>query len=150
MAGLGMTSQAVNILYAASRTPDGVRVRDLVAATVRFTGRSLNAARSRVTGTSRALWRAGLVELHARCIHLGTMTDRQHVARDIAQRAAANPETFYHGAVNFRGNDPYGSAAACVVAKHRDAARLPRLYVDRITITAEGRARLARLLGGTT
>ena len=144
-----LTVLAVNTLFAASRSSSGVRVSDLVDATMRFTGRSLNAARARVSGTCRALWRAGLLELHGRRDCDGTLTDKQRELHAIAARAAANPDEFYRTAVALRGDDPYGSASACLEAKRQMAARLPRFHAHRVRITALGRERLEATIGGT-
>jgi hypothetical protein len=144
-----MSPLAVNVLFAASRAEAGVRVRALIDCVVRYEGRTRGAARVQITRTTRELWALGLVELHGRKPSDGTMTERVIEAHEIAARAFAAPETFYAFCTALRGDDPWGDAETCVRSKARAAQKRPRLHVARITVTAQGRARLAAVLSAS-
>jgi hypothetical protein len=135
---------ALNILLAASRFQDGVLVRVLVDALVRYEGSTRGAARVQLTRTSRQLWEQGLAELHG-CAN-ETMTERVVERHEVAARAFASPEKFYDFCTKLRGNDPWGDAATCARAKAKWAQQRPRFHVSRITATDAGRARIAALL----
>ena len=147
----------VDILTAASRAEAGTSVRDLVAAAQR-TGRSRLVAQASVSRALRRLWRQGVAELHdRRWAGTGrTLSGQRRRAREIAAEARANPEAFYRDALRFRTGiskrdlDPWGSADACVLAKAREAEKMPTLRVVRVTVTDAGRAllRLTRPLAG--
>ena len=93
---------------------------------------------------ARALWRGRFLELHGRD---GTMSQRHLAARRIAERAAADPETFYRACIARSGRDPYGSASACLAAKQRWAQATPKFRISVVSITKAGRERLAVLVG---
>ncbi len=147
-----VSQMMVGILAAASQAEAGVSVRELVAG-ARRAGRSQPVARASVSRALRRLWRQGAVELHSRRVGAGgTMSDQRQRAREMVSAARANPEQFYKNALSFRAHfrkdncDPYGSADACVSAKEREAAKMPRLRAVRVTVTDAGRALLVQRL----
>jgi DNA-binding MarR family transcriptional regulator len=127
--------------------PAGVEMQELFAALAPFTV-SRNVARASISRTLRRLWALGLVELHHHpwaCADTSLSAKQREARRRLAE-AEADPEGVYQGYVAWiarKWHDRYGSAAAFVEAKRKQASRPERgYYVRFIEITDKGRQRL--------